>query len=561
MPLKEGNSEETISANVAELIRSGYSKEQASAIAYHSAGKDAAFAAGIMYIAGDRVLLLRRRPEASNGNTWGFPAGKVEIGETARDAALREFNEETGAVCAGELCLISMKDGFALYGASGPRFSPQLNDEHTGYVWASKDDMPMPLHPGVAGQMASVGMDYAESARAPDINGWFEIKRNPLSKVGVFPYLGRSIDPDADPDRLYGVLRPEEELADPDCIESFKLIPWIEGHTMLGGEYTAPEAKGVSGVTGQEIFYENGFLYGNIKLFSEDLAEKIDSGMKELSLGYRCRYEKCSGVWNGQPYDYIQRDIRGNHFASIPEGRMGPEVAVLDHQDFFTFDAREATMDEDTKTEGAAETKEMSLAEVNAALKKLMPEVEKLMAHAGKLNGANAEGTDEDPSDDTEIAVGDESPEDKTARETKEAKDAEEKEKTDKEGKAMDAKVKVALDARDKQIAALTSVVEGMKKNGVKAVFSEIRERDALATKLSNFTGAFDASEMTVSEVAAYGVEKLGLKVAKGSERVALDGYLHGRNAPTEDAGFGFAIDSSSGSTGGAVDKFLAGAV
>jgi hypothetical protein len=555
MPLKEGNSEETVSANIAELIRSGYSKEQAAAIAYHSAGKDAAAAAGIMYIAGDRVLLLRRRPEATNGNTWGFPAGKVEMGETARDAALREFNEETGAVCAGDLCLISVKDGFALYGASGPRFSPQLNDEHTGYVWASKADMPTPLHPGVADQMASVGMDYAESARTPDINGWFEIKRNPLSKVGVFPYLGRSIDPQADPDRLYNVLRPEEELADPECIESFKLIPWVDGHTMLGGDYTAPEQKGVSGVTGQEIFYENGMLYGNIKLFSEDLAAKIEGGMKELSLGYRCWYEKCAGVWNGQPYDYIQRDIRGNHFASIPEGRMGPDVAVLDHQDFFTFDAREATMDDENKTEGATETKEMSLAEVNAALKKLMPEVEKLMAHAGKLNG-KAEGTDEDPSDDTEIAVGDESEEEKKA---KEAKDAEEKEKADKEGKAMDSKLKTALDARDKTIAALSTTVEDMKKNGMKSMFAEIRDRDALASRLSSFTGAFDASEMTVAEVAAYGVEKLGLKVAKGSERVALDGYLHGRNAPTEDAGFSHAVDSASGTSGGAVDKFLAG--
>ena len=39
MPLKEGSSQETISANIEELIRAGHSKEQAAAIAYKKAGK------------------------------------------------------------------------------------------------------------------------------------------------------------------------------------------------------------------------------------------------------------------------------------------------------------------------------------------------------------------------------------------------------------------------------------------------------------------------------------------------------------------------------------------
>ena len=34
MPLKDGDDEKTISENIAELIRSGYDKEQAAAIAY-----------------------------------------------------------------------------------------------------------------------------------------------------------------------------------------------------------------------------------------------------------------------------------------------------------------------------------------------------------------------------------------------------------------------------------------------------------------------------------------------------------------------------------------------
>ena len=39
MPLKKGKSKKTISWNIAELIRSGYKKSQAAAIAFSKAGK------------------------------------------------------------------------------------------------------------------------------------------------------------------------------------------------------------------------------------------------------------------------------------------------------------------------------------------------------------------------------------------------------------------------------------------------------------------------------------------------------------------------------------------
>lgn len=42
-----------------------------------------------------RVLLVRRRPGES-GLRWQFPAGAVEPGESAGEAAVRETREETG---------------------------------------------------------------------------------------------------------------------------------------------------------------------------------------------------------------------------------------------------------------------------------------------------------------------------------------------------------------------------------------------------------------------------------------------------------------------------------
>ncbi len=44
-----------------------------------------------------KVLLVKRRNEP-NANTWGFPGGHVELGETALAAAARELAEETGVI-------------------------------------------------------------------------------------------------------------------------------------------------------------------------------------------------------------------------------------------------------------------------------------------------------------------------------------------------------------------------------------------------------------------------------------------------------------------------------
>lgn len=328
----------------------------------------------------------------------------------------------------------------------------------------------------------------AETARQVDTNGWFEVKDNPLSKVGVFPYSGAQIGLPERSNEIFMVLRPAEELSSPDCIASFRLLPWIDDHTVLGSPeagLTPAEKKGVQGVIGEEIYFDDDTLFGNIKVFSESMAALIENGKTELSCGYRCSYDMTSGVFNGEKYDAIQRDIRGNHLALVDEGRMGKEVAVLDHL-VFTLDMKEKIMPDET-VEKVADAGELTLESLAAKVDAIAEFVAKLKPLEEVEHGA---ALDADP-----VAAA------ATTDACTDTTDADEP--------------KTGLDS----------------KLDMKDIMAAIANRDSLANELSRHVGAFPFSTMTLDEVGRYGVKKVGITCDSGSEVAALRGYLHGKSA------------------------------
>jgi 8-oxo-dGTP diphosphatase len=52
--------------------------------------------------------LLVRRANAPDAGLWGFPGGKIEFGETVKDAAIRELREETGVHAAAQDVLTAL---------------------------------------------------------------------------------------------------------------------------------------------------------------------------------------------------------------------------------------------------------------------------------------------------------------------------------------------------------------------------------------------------------------------------------------------------------------------
>lgn len=384
------------------------------------------------------------------------------------------------------------------------------------------------------------------TARIKDQNGWYEVKNNPISKVGVFPYLGKSIDFDGsmklDPDKMYNVFRPESELSDPECMASFRLVPLVNDHEMIGEDMTPAEHKGVEGVVGEDVYFDkaDGMLKANIKIFSENLKKHIDLGKNELSCGYSCNYDLKTGIFDGVRYDVVQGNIRGNHLALVDEGRMGPEVSVLDRSEQLSFavdskDIEEITMPENmVKEDEKKAVDEMTLAEVTETLKTIMPQIESLMsAMQGKEEEVEVVGDEEEKEEDT-----------------KDACEQEDSAVDSKEYKAAEAKLKEL----QKTVDSMEKEFSNYKKDGIKSLTKLISKRDSLANKLSYHVGAFDHKEMTLEEVAEYGVKKL--EIPCGDDKVgAVEAYLHGRQPQTPT----FSQDSSQSQGFSSLDKYMKG--
>lgn len=403
--------------------------------------------------------------------------------------------------------------------------------------------------------------------RVTDVNGWFEVKRNPLSRVGVFPYRGSSVGlTGQDGDRIVRVLRPAEELSDPACLESFKLLPWVDEHAMLGPEDAGngvmpAEAKGVQGVIGERVEFDDGVLYGNIKAFSNSMGRLIEAGKRQLSAGYRCVYDFTAGVWNGQPYDAVQRKIRGNHLALVPEGRMGPSVAVLDHAFTFTFDAQEATPLDPTQTPPGGGNPppnpggnppadpannpagRLTIAEVSAIMQSLVPMLKELQTSLAGLGGAAAAAVPGKPGENGDPANPHPNLDPKPAPGANGAPPPphQKPNPNPEDENAMDEALKTQVAGLEKTVgtlsatlatavAAMDAAIKGLPTAA--SLVADVAARDRLADRLGAVVGTFDAKEKTLQQVAEYGAEKLGIKdVVKGLELVTVDAYLRGIEA------------------------------
>ncbi len=63
----------------------------------------------------DKILLLQRNDDKLLGGTWVTPGGKIDSGESAKDAMIREMIEETGIILQKD-DLVEVKKVYVRYG-------------------------------------------------------------------------------------------------------------------------------------------------------------------------------------------------------------------------------------------------------------------------------------------------------------------------------------------------------------------------------------------------------------------------------------------------------------
>lgn len=113
--------------------------------------------AGVLFVAKDtgRILLFLRSDHVNEPNTWNLVGGKIDYGETPKEAVAREIEEETGYGGDYKMGIIHVfkYKNFRYYNylAVVPfEFTPQLNWEHSSSKWIEYGEWPSPLHFGLA---------------------------------------------------------------------------------------------------------------------------------------------------------------------------------------------------------------------------------------------------------------------------------------------------------------------------------------------------------------------------------------------------------------------------
>jgi len=290
------------------------------------------------------------------------------------------------------------------------------------------------------------------SVRRTDTDGRLFLETSRISKAGVNPYWGREIpkydELGLDPDKVYQVFRPPEELEK--AAHTFNNIPILAIHTHVTAEN--PKKEVIIGSTGSTANFDGEYLNNGLGFWDAEYIEKIDSEeQRELSSSYRYIPIIENGSYNGSPYDIKMTQIEGNHVALVVEGRAGPDVLVADSKLHHPVKGKSVKLNPKQKTALKAHVAKLVAMDeasldteaVEEALETALEEVQALGDHP----------TDTTQDADNEVVSllkqviaklegGTSAADDEVAKTAEEAKKAE----AAKNAAAMDAKIKDATD-------------------------------------------------------------------------------------------------------------------
>ena len=176
----------------------------------------------------------------------------------------------------------------------------------------------------------TVAFDKA-SARSYDANGHLIVDSTVITKAAVNPYYGKEI-PDyeslgLDPEKIYNMLRDPTELEKGMHTLGEKQL--LIKHIFVSAD--EPQKESIAGTIGSNLEMVGDDVKGSLTVWDKEAINLIESGkLAELSASYFYDPVMKSGTFNGQPYDGIMTNIRGNHVALVERGRIGRDALVAD---------------------------------------------------------------------------------------------------------------------------------------------------------------------------------------------------------------------------------------
>lgn len=189
------------------------------------------------------------------------------------------------------------------------------------------------------------------SVRSVDEDGHMKIEITNISKANICPYKGSEIPGwneetkvhalGLDPEKTYMLLRDPEELRK--SVKSWNGKPLLVIHKPSNAE-EHPVEETIGSVF--NVSYDDPYLRAAMSVWRQEGIDLIETEeQREISCGYHYDPDMTPGEFNGEHFDGVMRNIRGNHVAIVEEGRAGPDVLVADSIVEMQWDQIEAAVE------------------------------------------------------------------------------------------------------------------------------------------------------------------------------------------------------------------------
>lgn len=209
---------------------------------------------------------------------------------------------------------------------------------------------------------SSMSFDSAPSQRRKDENGFMHVNASHITKEQVVKYYGREIpgwqELKLDPERLYNVYRPADEIEK--AAPTFDGLPLLLQHHLESAD--EPQKAFRVGSISRPV-WNAPYLDCDLHITDGAAIDAIEHGdFKEISAAYLYDPVLERGSFDGDDYEIVMRNLRGNHVALVEKGRAGADVVVADSaprilRSFAAWVRRNPLALKDTPTEAWENTK------------------------------------------------------------------------------------------------------------------------------------------------------------------------------------------------------------